>query len=419
MITKDEFYDYVSSLNGDLDEVALLSIGKKFRELPVKQRNWEQLVKFLNIPKSADAFRQWVYRNEAMVEDLVAEREELAENASVKFTANQKEELPQYDDEKEFREDYKVITRNRDILNAYRRNIRDEARIEALKETIKESVSSLNALPEMENPNLNMEVDLDVEAVALLSDLHIGVECDNFYNTYNKEVAEDRLQKWTTTVIQYCISNKVSRLNILNLGDLIHGLIHISARLEQQYDVIEQIMIASELVSKALNRLDKQLPEYCEIIYRSVTDNHSRAIANLHEHIEKENFGKLIDWYLKERLQNTRIEFVNDNIDSSIGVFEMLNGKKFAFAHGHLEDYNRSFQNLVGATRQFIDYIAMGHYHSEKTKSFQGCKVYVNGSIVGTEQYALSKRLFSKPSQTLLIFDKYGNELNLSINLDV
>ena len=100
-------------------------------------------------------------------------------------------------------------------------------------------------------------------------------------------------------------------------------------------------------------------------------------------------------------------------------MFELLNGKKFVFAHGHLENLNSCWQNIVGGTRQYIDYIAMGHYHCEKAKSFQGAKVYVNGSIVGTEQYALGKRLFSKPSQTLLIFDEFGNELNISINLDV
>ena len=58
----------------------------------------------------------------------------------------------------------------------------------------------------------------------------------------------------------------------------------------------------------------------------------------------------------------------------------------------------------------------LGHYHSEKAKSFQGAKVFVNGSIVGTEQYALSKRLFSNPSQTLLIF-KENSLNNISIDL--
>jgi len=409
MLTKEEFYQYVDSFNGNYDEVTLLSIGKKFRELPVKQRNWKELVDYLGLDKSADSFRVWVYRNQAMLE-------EPEDDSTMKFVKNQKEDISQQPDEVSFREDYKIITKNRDILNAYRKTIRDEARIEVLRDAIKETVSQLNSLPQIEPDYLESVRNPEVEAVALLSDLHIGVECENFYNKYNVDIAAARLQEWAETVKVYCARQKVTRLNILNLGDLIHGLIHVSARLEQQYDVVEQIMKASELLSQALNTLC-ELP--CEIIYRSVTDNHSRAVANLHEHIEKENFYRLIDWYLQERLKNTKIEFVNDNLDDSLGVFELLNGKKFAFAHGHLENYNASFQNLVGATREFIDYIAMGHFHSEKMKTFQGAKVYVNGSIVGTEQYALSKRLFSKPCQTLLIFDEFGNELNISINLDV
>ena len=414
-MNKVEFYQFVDSFEGIYDEVTLLTIGKKFRELPVKQRNWKELVDYLGISKSPDAFRTWVYRNEDLAEDLLAERDAIAEDASMKFVKNQKEDIAQTDDEKAFREDYKIITKNRDILNAYRKTIRDEARIEVLRDAVKETVSQLNALPDMTDDMLE-NYDGNVEAVALLSDLHIGVECENFYNKYNVAIATKRLNRWALAVEKYCIRNGVSRLNILNLGDLIHGLIHVSARLEQQYDVVEQIMIASELVANALNSLTK-LP--CEIIYRSVTDNHSRAVANLHEHIEKENFYRLIDWYLQERLKDTKIQFINDNLDDSLGVFTLLNGKKFAFAHGHLENYNASFQNLVGATREFIDYIAMGHFHSEKMKTFQGAKVYVNGSIVGTEQYALSKRLFSKPCQTLLIFDDLDNELNISINLDI
>ena len=416
MLTTKEFYDYVDSFNGIYDEVNLLAIGKKFRELPVKQRNWSELVSYLGISKSPDAFRQWIYRNEAMIEDLVNERESIAEDASMKFVKNQKEDIAEQDDEKSFREEYKILTKNRDILNAYRKTIRDEARIEVIRDAIKETISQLNALPEIGSSYVADNVNSDVEAVALLSDLHIGVDCDNFYNTYNTEVAGLRLQHWVSTVKHYCFTNGVSRLNILNLGDLIHGLIHVSARLEQQYDVVEQIMIASELLAKTLNQLT-ELP--CEIIYRSVTDNHSRAVANLNEHIEKENFYRLIDWYLQERLKNTKIEFINDNLDDSIGIFKLLSGKTFAFAHGHLDNINNCFQNFIGATGQFIDYIGLGHYHCEKAKSFQGTKVYVNGSIVGTEQYALSKRLFSKPAQTLLIYDEYGNEINLSINLDI
>ena len=415
MLTKTEFYQYVDSFKENYDEITLLSIGKKFRELPVKQRNWKELVDYLGLNKSPDAFRQWIYRNEEMAEDLIQERESIAEDVNtLKFVKNQKEDISQQPDEVSFREDYKIITKNRDILNAYRKTIRDEARIEVLKDAIKETVSQLNSLPQIEPDYLESVRNPEVEAVALLSDLHIGVECDNFYNKYNVDIAAARLQEWAETVKVYCAKQGVTRLNILNLGDLIHGLIHVSARLEQQYDVVEQIMKASELVSQALNTLC-ELP--CEIIYRSVTDNHSRAVANLHEHIEKENFYRLIDWYLQERLRNTKIKFINDNLDDSLGVFELLNGKKFAFAHGHLESKTNVYQMYCGLLRQIPDYIALGHFHSSSARDFQGCKLFINGSIVGVEQYALSKRLASPAEQKLIIFDEFDNTLDININL--
>lgn len=263
--------------------------------------------------------------------------------------------------------------------------------------------------------NKNVNCGTSHEAVLLLSDLHIGVDCNNFYNTYNVEVAKERLNRLADYTIIYCNTHKVNKLNILNLGDLIHGVLHVSARVEQQMDVISQVMTASELISqfliKVLNNVNCN-----HIVYRSCSDNHARLIADKTQHIEKENLGKLIDWYIEERLHNTGIVFAKDNLDYSLGYFTLLNGKKCVFAHGHLDSIDKSLQNFVGATKQFIDYGFLSHYHSEKVKTFQGYTVFVNGSVVGTEQYALSKRLFSAPSQKLIIFED-GNVLDISIDL--
>lgn len=390
---KQEFYDYIdANFTKPYSDFDLLNIGLALKGLPLKQRSWNELANRLGLSKSGDAYRCWCNNHKY---DMEPKKADEVEN-------------------REYEEQYAALTKNRDILNAYRRNIRDEARLDVLKNTIKEAARSL---PELNNKfkNSNYSVEQgDVEAVALLSDLHIGVDCSNFYNTYNDDVAADRLNTWAEDIIKYCELYSVRRLNILNLGDLIHGVIHVSARLEQQYDVIQQIMTASELVANALYKIVESVP--CQVIYRSVTDNHSRAVANLHEHIEKENLGRLIDWYLEERLKFTSISFACDNVDPSLGVFNLVNGKTFAFAHGHLENVNNIVQNFTGAFKQFIDYIAIGHYHSEKMKSFQGSKVYINGSIVGTEQYALGKRLFSEPAQTLLIFDG-KNIVNISLQL--
>jgi len=221
--------------------------------------------------------------------------------------------------------------------------------------------------------------------------------------------------KLVEDTIQYCKDNNVKKLNFINLGDLVHGLIHVSARVEEQFGVIDQVMVASEIISKALNKLQEAAPE---VLYRSCTDNHSRTIANKSEAIEKDNFNRLVDWFIQERLKNTKIKFINDNLNEDLGRFTLENGKVVMFSHGHLDTVNQVYQSWVGGTSEHVDLILLGHYHNEKLKSFQKTRVYINGSIVGPDQYANSKRLYSIPSQTLLVFDN-DNIVNYSINLDI
>ena len=45
------------------------------------------------------------------------------------------------------------------------------------------------------------------------------------------------------------------------------------------------------------------------------------------QNIENENFYRLIDWYVEERLKNTNIKFDHQsNLDPSFVYFELLNG---------------------------------------------------------------------------------------------
>ena len=172
-------------------------------------------------------------------------------------------------------------------------------------------------------------------------------------------------------------------------------------------------MLASEILADALNSLQAAAPI---VKYYTVTDNHTRVVSSFHESIESENLGKLITFYLKERLRDTKIQFMDNNLDQEIGIIEFNNGKVGVFSHGHHDNMDTMFQNMSAYVGRIVDYAFIGHYHCEKMKSFQGFKVFVNGSIVGMDQYAFSKRLFGKPSQTLLIFDQ-NSILNISIGL--
>lgn len=408
-LTKQEFIKYINSFHKDPGEYSkddAYLIGIEHRKLLKKDKSWNNLVDLIGWNGSGESLRNYVMKK--------MKREGILPTNNRILTDKTVEEIDSEDLISLKKSIMKERQRTRDEWTTYRKLMREDARIDSLKEIIADSISSLKSLPDIKYNK--PKIENKKEAILMLSDLHIGVKCDNFYNKYNVEIATHRVNKLVDDVIEYCNNFNVSVLNVVNLGDLIHGIIHINARIEEEIDVVDQVMVASEILSKALNRLQAAAPK---VVYRSVVDNHSRLNSNKDESIESENLNRLIDWYVEERLKSTSIIFDFDNLDSGIGKFDLMNGKKIVFAHGHNDNINQAFQHFVGATEEFVHYILLGHYHCEKAKSYQGTKVLVNGSVVGTEQFALSKRLFSKPSQTLLIFDGDDNMINVSIGLGI
>ena len=406
-MTKSEFLDYVLSFHkvaGNYTNDEIYQIGVEHKKLLKEEKNWTEVAQLVGWAGTGESLRNFV-NSRMRREGILPKNNKVLSDKTVEEVTG--------DDLVKLKEDLlKQQQKTRDEWTAYRSMLREDSRIDSLKDAVKFTVDKLNKLPKVTytptKKNKNSK-----EAILMLSDLHIGVNCNNFYNTYNVSVATSRLEKVVADTIKYCTENNVETLNVINLGDMIHGLIHTNARIDQEIDTVDQIMVASELVANTLNNLQKAAPK---IIYRSVIDNHSRAVADKHQAIESENFNKIMNWFLQERLKNTDIVFKFDNIDDGIGKFTLQNGKKVMFAHGHQDNINQAFQHFVGASKEFIDYVLLAHYHSEKAKTYNGIKVIVNGSIVGTEQYALSKRLFGTPSQTLLIFDGL-NLLNISLDL--
>ena len=408
-ITIKEFQNYIDSFHKEKSKYTLeelMKIGEMFKKLPVKQRNWESLHKVLGVYNfSSEAYRKRV--------EKYIKKNNLDKNLSSNI------EKDRIDEDKEsvsYRDSYIEKQKIRDWYNAYRRDIREEVRIENLKDEIAKAADKFSKLSPLKWNNTKRRVEKGVEAVVLFSDLHLGVECDNYYNTYNTDIAIERLEKLAQNVRYYCEVNNVETLHILNLGDLISGIIHTNSRIESQLDVSEQIIVAGELLSKFLCKIADVAPE---VTYRSVFDNHSRAIANKNEHIEKEQFSRIIDWFISERLKDSSISFIENDIDGGIGRLFLKSGKSLMFCHGHNDGKNNSYQNFIGLTQEWVDYICMAHYHNPAAKEFQGCRVFINGSIVGTESYAFGRRLFSKPSQKLLIFNSSNNNVqDIDISLE-
>lgn len=406
----DEFYQYLEGFNknpGEYTKEEELEICCVYKLLvPVGEKKWSELMALLGSSSSYDAL-------ETRARRYLRTFPEYKQQLLNKFSTTHTDIV--IDDIKEQTEIlYKQQVKTKDLLNEYRKNLREDARLEDLKDRIITAAKSVETYVHTGFKD-TYDINSDTEAILMLSDWHLGALVNNFYNKFDSHIAEYDLNKLVNDVISYCHTFGIYKLNVLNMGDLIHGGIHTNARIEQEFDVITQVEVAGQLLYKVLSALESAAPI---VTYRSCSDNHSRLMANKSEHIEKENFGRLIDWWVEAKLEQGEhnIKIIRDNLDFGLGRFELLNGKKVMFAHGHEDNINQAYQNFTGATREFIDYILLAHYHNPKEKSFQDCKVIVNGSLVGTESYALSKRLFASPCQKLLVFDSGDNFIDISLN---
>lgn len=386
---------------GKLSYEQLIEVGLMLKQLPLHERSWEWLKQVTRYKGTADSLRCKI-KNYTKTHKYHMFDGELDEECSVNSYIEKRQEI--------FKERQKL----RDERTNLNRTLRDEARLETFKDYVKEVASTYYDLPECEfDEYLYSEQTGGVEAVFGLADLHLGLEFENSYNKYNYEIAKERIHQLTYDIIDYCHKFNVNTLHVLNLGDLVSGVIHTTLRLDQEYDVVEQIMRASEIVAEFVNKLQEACPN---ITYRSVVDNHSRITADKHQHLEKENLNRIIDWFVEERLKDTNVQFMKDNLDIGIGRIRLMNGRTLMFMHGHEDKKSSVMQDMVGLTKEVPDYILMAHYHNSAEHTFQGTKVYITGSIIGTDPYAYSHRLFGDPEQKLLVFDG-SNVIDININL--
>ncbi|MEI6296328.1 MAG: hypothetical protein WCO84_01605 [bacterium] len=325
---------------------------------------------------------------------------------AVKHTHLDGEYLDKLENKKD--ELYKQQVKTSAILREKRALLKEEANMEMVLDAIRESDSATIKLPKKEVKMFGKN-----EAVLLISDAHIGNVCDNFYNKYNEEIMRERFGNLQAKTLKFCKINNVKKLHIICLGDMIEGNIHVSGRISADLGMVKQVKVAAKVLAELINNLANEITE---TYYHSVLDNHSRMNKKYQDHIEEESFASFIDWWLRERLANSNVKFMHNKFDENLGCFQLDNGKNAFFAHGHLEQKNSVLQDFTFSTGLIAHYAFLGHWHSGAMKEFQGSKLYINGSIKGVDQYCMGKRLFAKPSQTLLVFDG-EDEIDIRINL--
>lgn len=306
---------------------------------------------------------------------------------------------------------YKKKVRTSDKLREYRQLLRDDARIDNLLDCVR--LGSEKIPSHTYNGITKLELGSN-SAILDISDWHIGKMFKNYINEYNLEIAKERIDRLATETVKYCKTMGVGELYVANLGDMIEGNLRVTARVTQEEDVIEQVKKAYQLIKYLIEIFIKH---GFNIHYLSTLDNHARVTPNWRDHIQKENFGKLIDFFLIENMSD-KIDFMSNLVDDNIGTLE-LDGKLHVFVHGHLKVHSLSsvLKNLTTVLGRRPDYIHVGHWHKEGSTSEGFSKIYTNGTPVGVDDFGFESGFFSKASQSLIVQEN-GNNIKFEIVLN-
>lgn len=300
-----------------------------------------------------------------------------------------------------------------DQKREYNNKIKMISKFEHLKQEVFTAIKSLEKVKPLYFSPIKEDNTSYVRANVLWSDFHFGQESNNTLNVYNPDVFNKRFEYLVTKTIHYCKKHNVSELTIGSIGDQIAGFIHLTSRIEQSEDVISQIQYISERLSEAVAEISKYVSKVKVI---NIIGNHSRTVASKNDSLLKENFENLIPWYLESRLR----DFANVEILKSEDGFFVDNTfpEPHVYIHGDLDHVSSVARSLPQVLGIIAKYVYMGHIHHDTVKDYGRTTVISNGSLCGTDSYAVSKRMYADAMQKMHIFDENGRiEYKIDINL--
>lgn len=248
----------------------------------------------------------------------------------------------------------------------------------------------------------------DRDLLVLVSDLHVGQAFDSNFGQYNTKLAHERMEKYAEEVIKIGNQNRCQHCYVSILGDLISGSIHKSIQVTNRENVIDQIKIASQLITDFIYSISDY---FNTITISNVSGNHSR-LERKEDALHDERLDDLIGWIVKNSLMHIdNVNFVQNNIDIGISSFN-IRGLDYVSVHGDMDAYSSSGVSKLCMMIRKIPYaILYGHLHHCSVDETNGIKMIRGGSLAGAgDSYTIEKRLSGKPNQMVCVCSEKGIE---------
>ena len=342
---------------------------------------------------SSDVARRMFYGSKKTLELMdkarIEKRKEtnISDEIDAKLIELRKERQKFYDQRREFQ---KIVAK--------------DGRFDHLRDIIADAAHRLgDEIGTMYQQDIPEYIDSKNEAVIIFSDWHYGMTASNVFNTYNTDICKERVRRTVIKMKDRIILHQCRALHIVVLGDLFHGAIHTSARVASEELVCEQLMHVSEILAQAIYELSRYT---CYTKVYMTFGNHSRTVQSKNDSIHSDNMEKIINWWLIERFKNNDTIEIMPVPENEFLLFTVCD-HTFVASHGDLDTVRTSprmlsvlFQKTFGCN---VEYILLGDKHHRESFDEIGVTAMLCGSLCGTDDYANDKRLYSTPSQLLLI----------------
>lgn len=375
-----------------------------------KYQNWKEITPMVNKELFDEDESQ--YRDESAYRKAVKYARDFYE-AGV-FGNNEDEYFKKLQLERQSLEKEKVKTR--DERNELKRVIREEARKESYKEQIMRSISEYhcNPLSYDENKQFTGILKTDNDLIISCTDIHAGIEIDNYFNKFNEDVLRSRFNQYLDKIFEVQIRHGSENAYVI-LSELVSGIIHNELRIENNQNLIEQFLSVTNYISQFLAELSYH---FNTVNVYVCPGNHSRVMARKEESLKGENIDHLAIPFLQAKLQNFKnINFNTNDIEESIAMFNVRNNVVMS-SHGDKDSPSNVVQKftLLFGIRPSLVYL--GHRHTNGLTTVYNTKVIESGTLSGTDNYALDLRLHSKPSQTISVVTENGLDCLYDVKFD-
>lgn len=312
------------------------------------------------------------------------------------------------------REIYKERQKFRDDKNEYNAWLREQSRMELFFERVDEAAEKI-----LSTKRYSTSKPIDIkhhneEIVVGLADVHYGADfkidglLGDIIAEYNSDIARERIFKLRDEIIDFAKLKNLKVINLVELGDSLEGLIHLSQLQSLRGNIVDHIWEYGELFCDMVQSLsDSGL--YIKIYTSEGNHSDMRILTGKKGDFPHENLEKIFARMVKKAFdKNPNVE-VYSNV-RGINLIKVLD-KTILSVHGQDES---NIMNSISAYEDVykvdIDYLIVGHLHSKRVQDANGGKQVIQvRSLMGGNDFSVKiKRLSDAGSYIFTIASGYG-----------